>query len=340
MIGQVPRPDAPVPGPGPSPSPAARMRISPVWAVLAAAVLAAALSFPVVANTYYVRVVTGIYMFAMMASAWNVIGGYTGYPDFGAAAFVGIGAYTTGILMLRAHLPFAPSLLAGGILSIAAAAAMGSVVLRLRGHYFAVATLGFMIVLRQLAANLEVTGGGSGMNLPPASTFTTFYYWMLAALVAAVATGFVLPRSRVGYAIAAIRENQDAAQVLGIAPQPYKVLAYATSAFFFGIGGGIYAYWFTFIDPPTVFNLDFTIQAVVMALFGGPGTAFGPLVGAVILKSLDVVLTNVSVFFHNVFFGALVCLLVIFAPRGLAEVVQARGGLLEAIRTELRENRI
>ncbi len=308
--------------------------------VLAAVALAAAVAFPAIAGTYYVRVVTGIFMFGMLASGWNLIGGYTGYPDFGAAAFIGIGAYTTGILMLRAHLPFAPALLAGGILSIAAAAAMGSVLLRLRGHYFAVATLGFMIVLQQLTANLDITGGGSGMNLPPARSFTTFYYWMLAALVVAVVAGFVLPRSRVGYAIAAIRENQDAAQVLGVDPLPFKILAYAASAFFFGIGGGIYAYWFTFIDPPTVFNLDFTIQAVVMTLFGGPGTALGPLVGAFILKSLDVYLTNISIFFHNVFFGALVCALVIFAPRGLAEIFQARGGLIEAIRTELRENRI
>jgi len=308
--------------------------------VLAAVALAAAVGFPAIAGTYYIRVVTGIFMFAMLASGWNLVGGYTGYPDFGAAAFIGIGAYTTGILMLRAHLPFPPALLAGGILSIAAAAAMGSVLLRLRGHYFAVATLGFMIVLQQLTANLEITGGGSGMNLPPARNFTTFYYWMLAALVVAVVAGFVLPRSRVGYAIAAIRENQDAAQVLGIAPLPFKILAYAASAFFFGIGGGIYAYWFTFIDPPTVFNLDFTIQAVVMTLFGGPGTALGPLAGAFILKSLDVYLTNISIFLHNVFFGALVCLLVIFAPRGLAEIFQARGGLIEAIRTELRENRI
>jgi branched-chain amino acid transport system permease protein len=197
-----------------------------------------------------------------------------------------------------------------------------------------------MIVLGQLAANLEITGGGSGMNLPPVRSFTTFYYWMLVALGGAVAAGFLLPRSRVGYAIAAIRENQDAAQVLGISPLPYKVLAYATSAFFFGIGGGIYAYWFTFIDPPTVFNVDFTIQAIVMTLFGGPGTALGPLVGAIILKSLDVALTNISIFLHNVFFGALVVLLVIFAPRGLAEVLRARGGVIEAIRTELRENRI
>ena len=312
----------------------------PAGAILAVMALAAALVFPAVAGTYYVRVVTGIFMFGMFASGWNLVGGYTGYPDFGAAAFIGIGAYTTGILMLRAHLPFALSLAAGGILSVAAAVAMGSLLLRLRGHYFAVATLGFMIVLRQLAANLDVTGGGSGMNLPPAGNFTTFYYWMLAALVLAVIAGFALPRSRVGYAIAAIRENQDAAQVLGIAPLPFKILAYAASAFFFGIGGGIYAYWFTFIDPPTVFNVDFTIQAVVMTIFGGPGTAFGPLAGAFILKSLDVVLTNISIYLHNVFFGALVCLLVIFIPRGLAEILKARGGLLEAIRTELRESGI
>jgi len=89
-----------------------------------------------------------------------------------------------------------------------------------------------------------------------------------------------------------------------------------------------------------VFNVDFTIQAIVMTLFGGPGTALGPLAGAVVLKSLDVLLTNISVFLHNVFFGALVCLLVIFAPRGLAEIVRARGGLIEAIRADLRESRI
>ena len=309
-------------------------------AILAAAALAAALAVPALAGTYYVRVITGIFMFGLLASGWNLIGGYTGYPDFGAAAFIGIGAYTTGILMLHAHLAFAPALAAGGLLSIAAATAMGSVLLRLRGHYFAIASLGFMIVLQQLAANLEITGGGSGMNLPVARNFTTFYYWTLAALTLAVAAGYVLPRSRAGYAIAAIRENQDAAQVLGIAPLPYKILAYAASAFFFGIAGGIYAYWFTFIDPPAVFNVDFTIQAIVMTLFGGPGTALGPLAGAVVLKSLDVLLTNISVFLHNVFFGALVCLLVIFAPRGLAEIVRARGGLIEAIRADLRESRI
>jgi branched-chain amino acid transport system permease protein len=178
------------------------------------------------------------------------------------------------------------------------------------------------------------------MNLPVANTFTIFYYWMLGAMLLVLEAGVVLPHLPVGYAIAAIRENQDAAQVLGIEPLPYKILAYASNAFLFGAAGGVYAYWFTFIDPPTVFNVDFTIQAIVMTLFGGPGTPFGPVVGAIILKSLDTVLTNISVFFHNVFFGGLVVLLVVFAPRGLAEIVRARGGIWEAIRAELRESRI
>jgi len=308
--------------------------------LLAAAALAAALAFPTVASTYYIRLLTGIFMFGALASAWNLIGGYAGYPDFGGAAFVGIGAYTTGILMVRAHVPFAAALPAGGLLAIVAAVAMGSVLLRLRGHYFAIATLGFVIVLQQVASNLDITGGGTGMNLPVARTFTAFYYWMLALLVLAVTAGIVLPRSRVGYAIAAIRENQDAAQVLGIEPLPYKIVAYAASAVFFGLAGGIYASWFTFIDPPTVFNVDFTIQAIVMAVFGGPGTAFGPLVGAIVLKSLDTVLTNISVFFHDIFFGALVVLLVIFAPRGLAELFRAPGGIAAAIRAEVRGQRI
>jgi len=315
-----------------------------VWAGAGRAVFAAtavfALIFPLLAGTYYVRLATGIYMFGLLASAWNLIGGYTGYPDFGGAAYLGIGAYTTGILMVRAHTPFGAALGAGCLLAAVVAVLMGSLLLRLRGHYFAIATLGFLLVLQQLAANLDITGGGSGMNLPVASTFTTFYYWMLGALVLAVAAGWALPRVRVGYALAAIRENQDAAQVLGITPLPFKIIAYAGNALLFGAAGGIYAYWFTFIDPPTVFNVDFTIQAVVMTLFGGPGTAAGPVVGAVILKSLDTVLTNRSVFFHNIFFGALVCVLVIFAPRGVAEIARTRGSLLRAVRAELGASRL
>ncbi|HLY22519.1 MAG TPA: branched-chain amino acid ABC transporter permease [bacterium] len=313
---------------------------------VAAAALVVALVLPGLLNTYYVRIITGIFLFGILASAWNLIGGYTGYPDFGGAAFIGIGAYTTGILMVRAHLPFPAALPAGCLLAAASAVAMGALLLRLRGHYFAIATLGFMLVLRQLTANLELTGGGSGMNLPPAGDFKVFYYWMLAGLALAVLAGFALPRTRAGYAIAAIRENQDAAQVLGIEPLPFKILAYAANAFLFAAAGGIYAYWLTFIDPPTVFNIDFTVQAVVMALFGGPGTVLGPAAGAVILKSLDVTLTNVSLFLHNVFFGALVCALVIFAPRGLAELFQARPGsgraaaLRASIREALQENRV
>lgn len=311
-----------------------------------AAALAVALVLPGALNTYYVRIITGIFMFGILASAWNLIGGYTGYPDFGGAAFLGIGAYTTGILMVRAHAPFPAALPAGCVLAAAAAGAMGALLLRLRGHYFAIATLGFMFVLRQLTENLDITGGGSGMNLPPASDFKVFYYWMLAGLVLAVLAGFALPRTRAGYAIAAIRENQDAAQVLGIEPLPYKILAYAANAFLWAAAGGIYAYWLTFIDPLSVFNIDFTVQAVVMALFGGPGTVLGPVAGAVILKTLDAILTNVSLFLHNVFLGALVCALVIFAPRGLAELFQARPGMGRAaalrasIRDALQENRV
>lgn len=298
------------------------------------------MSLPAVASTYDIRLVTGIWMFGALASGWNLIGGCAGYPDFGAAAYLGIGAYATGILMTQTGAPFAAALATGGLLAVAAAVAMGAVLLRLRGHYFAIATLGFMLVLEQLAANLEVTGGGSGMNLPVARSFTVFYYWMLGVLLLAVVMGQALRYLRAGYGLAAIRENEDAARALGIEPLRYKILAYAANAFVFGVVGGVYAYWFTFIDPPTVFDIDFAIQAIVMTLFGGAGTVLGPLAGAVILKSLDTILTNVSVFLHNVFFGGLVCLLVIFAPRGLVPLVRARARILEEIRRGLRESRI
>lgn len=310
------------------------------WWALAACALAGAASLPAFVGPYYVRIVTGIFLFGALACGWNLIGGYAGYADFGAAAFLGIGAYTTGIAMVTYHAPFAAALAAGMALAAASAVAIGALLLRLRGHYFAIATLGFMLVLRQVAANLEITGGGSGMNLPPVRSFTMFYYWMLALLVAWVVAGVALPRSRAGYALAAIRENQDAARVLGIHPLPFKVLAYAGNALFFGAVGGLYAYWFTFVDPPTVFNTDFTIQAIVMTLFGGPGTALGPALGAAILKSLDIALGNAFVFVHDIFFGALVCVLVVFAPRGLAELFQAPGGVVRAVRAGLRDSRV
>ncbi len=309
-------------------------------AAVAATLLLAAAILPAFLGTYHIRLLTGIFLFAALACGWNLIGGYAGYPDFGTAAFLGIGAYTTGIVMTRGGVAFPVALAAGTALATAAAMAMGAFLLRLRGHYFAIASLGFMLVLRQLAANLEITGGGSGMNLPVARSFTGFYYWILALLLVAVAAGALLPRTKVGYAIAAIRENQDAARVLGISPLRYKVAAYAASAAVFGAVGGVYAYWVTFIDPPTVFDVDFTVQAIVMTLFGGPGTALGPLVGALVLKSLDTGFTSVSVFLHNVFFGALVCVLVIFAPRGLAEIWRARGGVWAGVRAELEESRL
>ncbi len=309
-------------------------------AALGAVLLAAGLIAPAFAGTYTIRLLTGIFMSAVLACAWNLIGGYTGYADFGPTAFLGIGAYTTGILMTHAGLPFPPALLAGGLVAVICATAMGAVLLRLRGHYFAIATLGFMLVLQQLAENLEITGGGSGMNLPVARNFTGFYYWMVLLLALAVSCGAALPSLRAGYALAAIRENQDAARVLGIDPLPYKILAYAGSALFFGLAGGVYAYWITFIDPATVFDVDFTIQAIVMTLFGGAGTAWGPVAGAIILKSLDTLLTNTSVFLHSAFFGGLVCVLVLFAPRGLAEVFRAGRGWLAALRAGLGEGAI
>ncbi len=294
------------------------MALALVLLVLLAAV-------PLVASTYVIRILTGLFLFTALASAWNLIGGYAGYADFGPTAFLGIGAYATGILMTQAHVPFPLALASGAACAAGTAAAMGAVLLRLRGHYFAIASLGFMLVMEQVAANLDITGGGSGMNLPVAHGFTPFYYWMLAVAVAAVGAGAVLPRMRAGYALGAIRENQDAAQVLGVSSLPYKILAYTGSALLFGLAGGVYAYWFTFIDPPTVFDPDFGIQAIVMTLFGGAATAFGPAVGAVILKTLDIVLTNTSGFLHNVFFGGLICVLVLFAPRGVSELFRAGG---------------
>ncbi|MDE3078379.1 MAG: branched-chain amino acid ABC transporter permease, partial [Chloroflexota bacterium] len=202
---------------------------------------------PFASSGYILRLLTTLFTFAIMAEAWNFIGGFAGYADFGAVVFFGLGGYTTAVLMVKANAPFWASFLAGGILCGLFAVLVGLPVLRLRGHYFAIATLGVSQAVREVVANWpSLTGGGTGISLPiPDFGGSVFYYLMLVLLAAILLLAWAISRGRFGFGLVAIRENEQAAQVMGVNALRYKVLAYALAGFFIGLVGGIHAYWFT-----------------------------------------------------------------------------------------------
>ena len=287
-----------------------------------------------------VQFVINLFMLAILAESWNIIGGFTGYASFGNVAFFGLGAYTTGILMTKVALPLPVALAGATVVPMLFAAAIGLPILRLKGHYFAIATLGVAETVREVVYNVELTGAGTGLVMPIARTPALFFYLMLAILVAVTLVNGWLARSRFGYGLVAIREDEDAAAAMGIDTVRYKTIAFAISAAFAGITGGVFAYWITFIDPDAVFRVIITLQMIIMAVFGGAGTVVGPLLGALVLASVSEVLSTQLVALAELFNGLIVILVVLFMPKGLLEVLKAGRGSFRVMTRNLREYRV
>lgn len=259
-------------------------------------------------------------LLATLAQGWNVIGGFTGYPSFGNSVFFGLGTYGTAIAMARYQLPFGAGLVAGAALAVACAVLLGLPILRLRGPYFAIATLGLSAVMSAIFANLDVAGRNIGLILPLLRGDLLFYELSLGLLVLATATVAWVARSRFGAGLVAIRESEDAAQVMGVDTTRWKVSALALSAVFSALAGGIHAYWITFIDPASAFDPTLNVKMVIMAVFGGPGTVLGPVVGALALSAVSEVLASRLSTVAGAFYGLVVVLAVIAMPKGLMDL--------------------
>lgn len=295
---------------------------------------------PGIASPFMVQFLINLFMLAILAESWNIIGGFTGYASFGNVAFFGIGAYTTGVLLTRAGLAFALALPAGGLVAMLFAALVGLPILRLKGHYFAIATLGVAETMREVVYNLEVTGAGTGLVMPIARNPLIFFYLMLGILGATTAVNWWLSASRFGYGLIAIREDEDAAAVMGINTPLYKAVAFALSGAFTGLAGGVYAYWITFIDPDAVFRVIVTIQMIIMAVFGGMGTVLGPLLGALMLSAAAEVLATQLVTLAELFNGLIIILVVLFMPKGVADLIRQRAFSHRYFAKNLREYRV
>jgi len=283
-------------------------------------------------------------MFAALATSWNIITGKTGYFSFGHGVFFGIGAYSAALLMLRLHMPFFAGLVGGGVFAALFASLVGLPILRLKGHYFAIITLGIAEVMGGLALNLEsLTGGGVGLTLPLKTgsineIYYFFYFMMLSIMIAAVATSFLVDRSRFGHGLAAIREDETSATVLGVNTTLYKILAYALSAVFCGFAGATYGYWMSYISPDDVFGLPFSISIIVMCLIGGVGTLWGPIVGSLIFEIFSELVWSNFLTFHSAALGVLMILIIFLLPKGFMEMIYSKRRLtLSGIVANLRQ---
>ena len=259
---------------------------------------------------------------ATLAQSWNIIGGYTGYPSFGNSVFYGLGGYGVAVGMVQFQLPFAAGLALGVFLAVLFAFLLGLPVLRLRGHYFAIATLGLAEVMTAIVSNLEIAGRNIGLILPLVKGDTLFFELSLALLVITTLTVAWISRSRFGFGLIAIRENEEAAAVMGVNTTLYKILAFALCSIFAAIAGGIHAYWITYLDPTSAFDITLNIKMIIMAVFGGPGTIFGPVLGAFVLSAISEVLATKVTSLASIFFGLVIVAAIVFMPRGFADLIR------------------
>jgi branched-chain amino acid transport system permease protein len=258
-------------------------------------------------------------LMATLAQSWNIIGGYTGYASFGNSVFYGLGSYGVAIAMVQWHLPFGVGLALGAVLAVLFALLIGLPVLRLRGHYFAICTLALAEVMTAIVSNLEIAGRNTGLVLPLLRGDALFYELALGLLVLTTLAVIYIARSRFGFGLIAIRENEEAAAVMGVDTTRYKVAAFAISGFFTSLAGGIHAYWITFLDPVSAFDITLNVKMIIMAVFGGPGSIFGPVVGAFLLSAISEVLSTKISTLASLFFGFVIVVAVVFMPRGLAD---------------------
>ena len=294
-------------------------------ALLAAFTLGLALVFPAI-NLYLRSFVMFTMMYVVLALSWNIISGFTGYTSFGHVAFYGIGAYACAILVADHGWHWLATLGVAAVVAALVAIAIGFPVLRLKGPYFAIAMLGAAEGTRVIATVWDdLTHGGVGISLPSADTSTATYFAMLVLMVVTILVAYAVGHSRFGIRLNAIREDEGAAEALGINATGYKLAAFVLSAIFPAVAGGIQAYKVLYIDPPSVFFVQITIAMALMSMLGGKGTVIGPIIGAVLLYTAQELTWVNFPTAHLIAYGLFIVLIARFMPRGLVGFAIDRG---------------
>lgn len=291
---------------------------------------------PLFVSTTILHLMIIVFFYAYLGQAWNVVGGYAGQFSFGHAAFFGIGAYSSTLLYVNLGISPWIGMWLGGVAGLIFGLFCGFLSFRymLKGPFFALVMLAFAEMLRLIADNWDGVGAAIGILIPPQGNSlvdfqflskTPYYYIMLVMMIASIAVGWLLHHSRLGYYLQAIREDEDAAEALGVNLFRYKMAAMGISAFMTALGGTFYAQYLLYIDPEITFGVSISIEILLRPIVGGAGTIFGPLLGSFILTPLSEIskmLFRGYTGVHLVFYGLILVLVIIFLPRGMAGLIE------------------
>ena len=296
-------------------------------------------------NQYPFFAAFAILQLMIMALAWNILGGYGGYVNFGSAAFFGLGAYAAIVAYQLFGVPLSIQILTGGLFSALVGLGTGYLTLRLRGVYFAIATLALLVVAETLIHNWDYVGGAAGAYLLPPKNLGMWgilivgndngifsnikemlFFLMCVLTLLTIIICRIIEKSKYGRGLAALRDNEEAAESMGVPTLKLKLIATTLSAALMGVTGGIFPYYMTFIEPTSAFSLDISVNALAMPLIGGTATWLGPVLGALILGTLQQVATvTISSEINLLIVGLFLVAFVIFAPEGFLGLIKKFG---------------
>lgn len=273
--------------------------------------------FPLLADPYWLRVASSALLLSSLAYSHNLLFHFLGYPTFGGVAFFGIGAYTFSILISH-HLPIYASMLLAGILSSLFAIPLLPVVLRLKSHYFAIGTLALQITLMEVAENLSITGGTKGyaLKVSESSNLIAFYLFLFLTVILLIYCAF-LERSILGKTLKAIKEDEEAAQTLGINSMPYKMLMLISMTFSLGLLGGTFSIWSAYIDAPTVFSPVLSVKTFFILILSIKAPVLGPLLWSILFELIFELMWSSFPQVHGLLLGIAIILLILIFPKGV-----------------------
>jgi branched-chain amino acid transport system permease protein len=294
-------------------------------AVVAAGVVLASLRV----NPYFYFAGYVILQYVVIATAWNILGGYGGYVNFGTPAFFALGAYTAVVLIQSMKAPLLILIVAGGLVSALLGLGIGYLTLRLRGTFFSIATLALSVVLQTMIINWEYVGGSRGISVirpsgPPFGNYVVFLFTvMLALAVSAVLVARFIERSWIGRGLAALRDNEEAAECMGVPTLRLKLFATTISGFLLGVAGAPFPYYVTFVVPDSAFALDYAVNALAMPMIGGTTSWMGPVIGAVLVGTAQQLATvTISSDLNLLIVGVVLVAFVVLAPEGILGLVR------------------
>ena len=310
------------------------MKITKFWIGATALLVLAYLATHFVTNEFYLRLTYTVLQFVVLASAWNILGGNAGYVNFGGAAFFAMGTYSAALLIKSFDAPMLVQIIAAGVIAGAIGFITGILTLRLRGIFFSIATVALSIILETIINNSEYLGGAKGLQFerPAASPLFPSYpaqlFFVMACLaVGAVAIARYVENSWIGRGLRAIRDNEEAAECTGVPTLKLKLIATTLCGALMGIAGAPYAMLVQFIEPASAFNLNYSVSALAMPIIGGTSSWLGPVIGAILLGTVQQVVTvTLSSELNVLILGLLLVFFVVAAPEGILGLVRKLKG--------------